>query len=161
MKLCKRFEPISRRRRTSTYLVTTAPIFKTVSFSTLNIRPIPRVKKPNRWPGSITTHASIGKPLPLILDNTVALATLVKARDAFTVQLATNQKKQKIMASCAVSFTVNGAMSGPRLDLTMDSSYVRRRVSMTRDIQSRAANLVLVIIHCKWLVFFARSARVR
>jgi sRNA-binding regulator protein Hfq len=78
----------------------------------------------------------------------------VKARDAFTVQLATNQKKQKMIASCAISFTVSGAISGPRLDLTTDSAYVRRRMSMAGEIQSLTAYVVLVIVHCKGLVFF-------
>jgi hypothetical protein len=35
------------------------------------------------------------RPLPLILDKTVALATLVYASAAFRVQLAANQRKQK------------------------------------------------------------------
>ena len=39
------------------------------------------------------------KDLPLILESTVTLATLVKFKAAFTVQFATNQKKQNTIAS--------------------------------------------------------------
>jgi hypothetical protein len=43
-----------------------------------------------------------------MLDKMVALATLVKPRDAFTDQFARNQRKQKMDARWAVSRIVRG-----------------------------------------------------
>jgi len=45
---------------------------------------------------------------PLMLDKMVALATLVKPRDAFIVQFARNQRKQNTDARWAVSRVVRG-----------------------------------------------------
>ena len=47
--------------------------------------------------------------LPLVLDRTVALATLVNWRLALTLQLAMNQNRQKTDASCAVCRVVRGS----------------------------------------------------
>jgi hypothetical protein len=46
-----------------------------------------------------------------MLERTVALATVVKSSEAFTDQLAMNQKKQNVNASFAVSWVVKGAES--------------------------------------------------
>lgn len=52
-----------------------------------------------------------GDDAPLVLDNTVALATLVKLRLAFTLQLAINQNMQNVAANLAVSSSVKGSNS--------------------------------------------------
>ena len=60
----------------SSHLITTATTFITDNDSTLNIRPIPRVKNPEKGyekRGSVECCES----LPLMLDMMVALATLV------------------------------------------------------------------------------------
>lgn len=44
-----------------------------------------------------------------MLESTVALATLVNCKLAFTLQFAMNQNKQKIEARRAVSSVVNGS----------------------------------------------------
>jgi len=83
-------------RSTPKKLVTTAPTLARVNVSTLKTRPMANVKK------------------PLMLDKIVALATLVKPRLAFTLQLAMNQNKQNTEASLAVSRKVRGVRSSDR-----------------------------------------------
>jgi len=60
----------------SSHLITTATIFVTDNDSTLNIRPMPKVKKPEKVDekqGNVECRWSV----PLMLDMMVALATLV------------------------------------------------------------------------------------
>lgn len=83
-----------------TNLVTTAHIFPIVSDSTLKSRPSKRVKNPAKYGFQIMRLPN--SDIPLVLDKIVELATLVKSRLAFTLQLAINQKKQNTDANFAV-----------------------------------------------------------
>jgi hypothetical protein len=88
--------------------VHTAANLSKVTVSTLENHPSPSVKKPDNVSRFLEVEVIDS---PLILESTVALATLVWPRDAFKVQLAKNQIKQNASARCSVSRTVKGGDS--------------------------------------------------
>ena len=75
-----------------------------------------------------------------MLDNIVALATLVESKLALTLQLAMNQKMQKIEASFAVSLIVRGSSSfgEERSSDMMDGS---RKLVMMVDVGASRASV--------------------
>ena len=58
------------------------------------------------------TCLGYGGCIPLVLESTVLLPMLVYFKEALTVQLATNHRKQKAAASCAIWIVVRGASEG-------------------------------------------------
>lgn len=77
---------------------------------------------------------------PLVLDKIVELATLVKSRLRFTLQLAMNQKMQNTEASFAVSFVVKGSSSlwADRSSVMMDGA---RKLVMMVDVGASSASV--------------------
>ena len=107
--------------------------------STWKIRPTSKVKKPR----GIFNHKSrdtIEIGLPLVLDNIVALATLVESKLALTLQLAMNQKMQKIEASFAVSLIVRGSSSFGE-ERSSDMMDGARKLVMMLDVGASRASV--------------------
>ena len=77
-----------------------------------NILPTKRVNKPVTLNVRRETYLGHGGCIPLVLESTVLLPMLVYFKEALTDQLATNHRKQKADASCAIWIVVRGASEG-------------------------------------------------